>query len=388
MSGLRSLKWERVRKRITVLAYVVLAFTIGAIFGLNYLSDFDADKAGTLLLSISAGALGAFLAAQIEPGKSRRNALRKMRFFSSVFECDPHIVLLLDENFNVTDCNPATLEFMGSCDKQSLLEGLSARLKSGIPMRMPDGVSGVSSLDMLKKASSDGTARFDTVFRVKERDFTLSVVFKRISLENESAIAGYIVDVSDLYRMRDDLGYRDRLLNVVNRAALILLSSGDAGDSLQKAMGIMGRSIDIDRIYIWANRVSGGLLHYVCEYEWFGAGARSVEYSASEFDFSYADSIPEWEGKLRKGECVNGPLPDLSPRERERLAPYGIKSILVIPIFLKNVFWGFVSFDDCHSERRFSEDEVNILRSGSLMIAAALSRDRMEQEREKEKIAD
>jgi GAF domain-containing protein len=36
-----------------------------------------------------------------------------------------------------------------------------------------------------------------------------------------------------------------------------------------------------------------------------------------------------------------------------------------VPIYLKEQFWGFVGFDDCHNERVFTENEETILRSAS-----------------------
>jgi signal transduction histidine kinase len=50
---------------------------------------------------------------------------------------------------------------------------------------------------------------------------------------------------------------------------------------------------------------------------------------------------------------------------------------LIVPVFLKDKLWGFVSFDDCRKERIFSKNEEAILRSGSLIIAHALLRNEM-----------
>jgi diguanylate cyclase (GGDEF)-like protein len=55
-------------------------------------------------------------------------------------------------------------------------------------------------------------------------------------------------------------------------------------------------------------------------------------------------------------------------------------SVLIAPIFIKNQFWGFVGFDDCHNERIFSDKEEMILVSASQIIATALSRYDMERE--------
>jgi signal transduction histidine kinase/DNA-binding response OmpR family regulator len=95
--------------------------------------------------------------------------------------------------------------------------------------------------------------------------------------------------------------------------------------------------------------------------------------------FSYRDSFPDWEEKLSKGEIIGGILRNMPQKAQDRLEPYGIKSILVIPVFLQNVFWGFVSFDDCHRERDFLPGETSILRSGALLIANALMRNEMTQ---------
>jgi diguanylate cyclase (GGDEF)-like protein len=62
------------------------------------------------------------------------------------------------------------------------------------------------------------------------------------------------------------------------------------------------------------------------------------------------------------------------------LTKQGIVSLLVVPIFLKDKFWGFVGFDDCHNERVFSANEEKILRSASELIANALIRASMEKD--------
>jgi hemerythrin-like metal-binding protein len=173
---------------------------------------------------------------------------------------------------------------------------------------------------------------------------------------------------------RNALFYRDKLLRVVNKVAGMLLSleSEHLEEVLLNAMEVMARCIEADRMYIWKNRAVDGKLHYVQEYEWLSE--EQARARGAEADYSYAGSIPPWEEKFSQSKCVNGPLRLLPEEEQNALAPFGIQSILAIPIFLQEKFWGFVSFDDCHSERTFSEDDISILRSGSLLIANAIVR--------------
>jgi hemerythrin-like metal-binding protein len=178
----------------------------------------------------------------------------------------------------------------------------------------------------------------------------------------------------------DALVRQDRLLHTVNEAAsLLLVSDADKfKDALLRGMEMMARGVNVDRIYIWKNRIKDGLLYYAQIFEWLDNGAalrqKTVRGAEPRHEFPYIASIPEWERRFSEGRCVNGPLSSLSRVEQERLGPYGIKSILVVPVFLQDTFWGFVSFDDCRKEREFSKDEEGILRSGSLLMANALAR--------------
>ncbi|MDR1965936.1 MAG: response regulator [Synergistaceae bacterium] len=177
-----------------------------------------------------------------------------------------------------------------------------------------------------------------------------------------------------------ELLIRDKLLHTINEAASLLLASDEEQfeDTLRHGMEMMARCVGVDRIYIWQNKMKDGSLKYSRIFKWPGgedAFEKTENVAAEEpFEFFYIDSIPEWEEKFSSRECVNGPLRGLSQTERTRLAPYGIQSILTIPVFLHDKFWGFVSFDDCHNERSFSKDEEGILRSGGLLLANAMMR--------------
>ncbi len=52
----------------------------------------------------------------------------------------------------------------------------------------------------------------------------------------------------------------------------------------------------------------------------------------------------------------------------------GILAILLVPVWIRNEFWGFVGFDNCHSERLFTENEVSVTRSGCLLMASVLQK--------------
>ena len=176
----------------------------------------------------------------------------------------------------------------------------------------------------------------------------------------------------------EDVNQRDTLLDTVNRVAGILLQSevGQFNSDLHNCMGLMAEVAKVDRVYIWKNHTVNGELYCTQLYEW-SESAEPQQGLDITIDIPYSENVPGWEEALSNGRCLNNIVRNMSPEEQAQLSPQGIISILVVPIFVKDNFWGFVGFDDCHNERIFSTKEEVILRSGSLLIANAFLRNEM-----------
>jgi signal transduction histidine kinase/CheY-like chemotaxis protein len=197
-------------------------------------------------------------------------------------------------------------------------------------------------------------------------------------------IGAVILFQSRIYRQEKDkadkagilLARRDKLLQVVNNAAALLLSSeADQFEYvMEQSMGMMARDLTVEHINIWRNFWKDDLLYYTLVCSWVADKGLSYKDPGNILEFSYQESLPRWEDVLSSGECINGPLSSLDGSEQTRFGNYDVCSLLAIPIFLQNAFWGFVSFDDSHKERVFSGDEISILRPGSLLLANALVR--------------
>ena len=167
----------------------------------------------------------------------------------------------------------------------------------------------------------------------------------------------------------------DLFIKTINRISEILLMSDidSIGKDLQESMGIMANAVKADHVLIWKNYRVNGELHTKTLYNWPGeAGTRQG--GASSPSMSFAEPMPEWEERLSQGYYINGIVRDLSVREQAVLSPLGVKSILIVPLFVQDKFWGFAGFYNCKTERLFKLDEVSVLNSGSLLMANALIR--------------
>jgi len=171
-----------------------------------------------------------------------------------------------------------------------------------------------------------------------------------------------------------ELNKQHSIMYLVNDTATMLLET-DTTDYLRVldiCMDMIGRCMEVDRVYMWRNRRDeNGKLYYrqVCKWtreEWVD-GSLAGEYS-------YAAALPRWEGLLSGGESINGPIEDLPAEEQLVLKSYQIQSMLVVPLFLKGEFWGYLSFDNCHSKHIFPETEVYAIHSWGLLVVGAIQR--------------
>jgi len=178
-------------------------------------------------------------------------------------------------------------------------------------------------------------------------------------------------DVLEFKAMITKIEQRDNLLNMVNKAAMTLLAAKDEDNlmaSVLAGMGILGKAVDVDRVQIWQNEVIDGELNFVHKYEWLSEFGKQKSPVPVGLHFPY-QSKPDWEKKFLAKESINCPLRELPQEDQDFLGSYDIKTIIIIPLFMQERFWGFFSLDDCRKERSFSDDEMKILHSGGLLIA-------------------
>ena len=168
-----------------------------------------------------------------------------------------------------------------------------------------------------------------------------------------------------------------KILRAVNDMASALFSAENESSfeaALPDSMKLMAECTDIDRFYIWRNMEKNGVPFFVLTYEWVSDKKQYGKYFHIGDSFSYIDEAPNWRKIFQKNECVNGTEKDIPGVENKLLTLTNVKSILCVPVRLHGQLWGFVSYDDCHSGEIFSLDEVDILRSASLIIVSAINR--------------
>lgn len=316
------------------------------------------------------------------------NAIHRKDTEDKMREADERTKLMLDatplccgiwnETFQNVDCNEEVVRLFGLKDKQEY----SDRFSDLSPEYQPNGrLSSEMAFEKLGAAMREGKMVFEWMHqRLDGTPIPAEITLVRVKLGEGHVIAGYTRDMREQKKMINAIEYKDILLHTVNKAAAVLLEAelDEFESDLWRCMGMLAEAVNVDRVYIWKNHIVDGELYCTQLYEW-SESAKPQQGEEIAVDIPYSENIPGWQETLSNDRCVNGRVRNMSQAEQDQLSPQGILSILVVPVFLQDDFWGFVGFDDCHNERIFSSDEESILRASSLLIANALLRHEMTQ---------
>ncbi|MDR2545913.1 MAG: response regulator [Lachnospiraceae bacterium] len=168
------------------------------------------------------------------------------------------------------------------------------------------------------------------------------------------------------------------LLWIVNRISAIMLRTEmeDFDSNLMRTLVLIADGGDADYVYIYKNHIREGRHYYtrLCSWPNFGLWHESDTPKGTIAELSLGDLVPEWENLLTAGIHINGIVSQMSESEKAVLSPHNILSILIEPIFLGEQLWGFIGFNNCHSETLIPDEEIILLRSASSLIANAYIR--------------
>ncbi|MCL2664512.1 MAG: ATP-binding protein [Defluviitaleaceae bacterium] len=292
-----------------------------------------------------------------------------------MFDTIPLICLLWSLDNQVIDCNKEALRIF-DMEKRDLIN----QFHTLTPGYQPDGTLSVEkSRSMFETAVKEGTVTFEWMHRKLDGTMIpVEVTLTRVEYGDDFAIFGYGRDLRKYNRLLEDITYQNNLLETMNNISHVLYEPDveRIDKNINTAMGMLSKSVDVDRMYIWQNKSIDDKLYATQIYEW----SENVEPQQDKdfvVDMPYDEVAPQWEDELKNGRCINKIVRDMPDALREQMEAQGIISVLIVPVMLHEDFWGFIGFDDCNRERFFTEYEELILRSASKLISFALIRKKM-----------
>jgi PAS domain S-box-containing protein len=171
-------------------------------------------------------------------------------------------------------------------------------------------------------------------------------------------------------KAEQELDTRERYLAALVEVQILLLRVDNPDLIYQQIMRSLGEASGADRAYLFVNYVGeNGDLLTSQKAEWAAKGITPQLQNPKFQNMPFTDGLGRWFDILSQGIYLVGNVADFPESEQEILKPQDIESILVLPIIVRNVFFGFIGFDHCFNPGSWSPSEIALLKSAASSIS-------------------
>jgi len=317
------------------------------------------------------------IARDITDSRKLESELRRQRaFLKSMIDAVPDLIFYKDVNSVYLGCNAAFAQnFIGWREED---------------------IVGRTDLDFI------GDKELADFFRAKDRE-VLDAGISRINEETltmldgstmeaetvrtpffdeEGKVAGLIGVARDITKRKtaqNELMIRQKMLTSLSAAINELLINSDIHQAIARCLAMLGEATGVDRVYLFENHYTDGAGFTTQTMEW-NSGCFEAQIDNTQLHdlaFSEAKAILE---PLMKGQAIRARIREIEDETvRDALLEQSIQAVLILPIIVDGLFWGFVGFDECKHDRDWSDDEFFLLQSFAISLAEAIQRGQMEQ---------
>ncbi|MCK9441786.1 MAG: PAS domain S-box protein [Methanothrix sp.] len=311
----------------------------------------------------------------------RKLAEEKMLFQASLLDQVNNAVITTDLYGNITYWNKFAERLYQWTAKEVIGKNISETV-------VPENQTDVMRDVMIK---INDTGHYEGEFPVKRKDGTIFQAFYTYGILNniDSKMVGLVgvsMDITERKHAAEELRKKDIMLGGLSVATSILLTETDLDYAINQTMELLGETTRADRIHIFKNQDSEEGEHFTgLLYSWSQDAALSLKDDPDLKHRPYNPILSRWYDLLSEGHPIKGLVRTFPDGERVLMESKNSKSLMVVPIMMKGQFWGFIVFDDCHSERTWSGVEVSILMAAADSIGGAIARKRSEDDLKKAK---
>ena len=172
---------------------------------------------------------------------------------------------------------------------------------------------------------------------------------------------------------------------VVFSSEHLLRGTGETVSRLHEVLAHLGAAAGADRAYLFQNvRDPQGRLWMDLRAEWDAPGIRQIFDDPEVHLHPYAPTFTRRIDVYWRGDVLAEVVASMPEPERAVLESEGVRSILSVPVFVRDGWWGYVGFDDCTGDRIWSDVEIDALRTVAGTLGVLFDRELAERTQELE----
>lgn len=165
-------------------------------------------------------------------------------------------------------------------------------------------------------------------------------------------------------KVESTLRHQEKILQGVAEASNKLLTLHEHFASVNEALAILGRTLEMDRVCIFQHHLLPGSQKkgLINNYSWIKNGRIK---GSDEFRKCLYSELgnPDWYDALSRGNAVSCNVEELAAASGEKVKNAGVRSLLLFPIIIDAVYWGAIGFFNYQSQRDWSSMEISTLKA-------------------------
>lgn len=193
---------------------------------------------------------------------------------------------------------------------------------------------------------------------------------KPIQLNEQPQLLFSAINISPLKDAEEKISKNLTQQTILADISQHFLSLDDFEGKVNYTLNSIGKHSGVSRVYIFEDSADGNFTSNT--YEWCNEG---VSAQIDELQGVPYEIIPSWKQILiNEGRVFSTNIQELPSDILAILEPQGIKSILILPLYVENQFFGFIGFDECEKNKNWETEEIELLRTIAGIISNAFER--------------
>jgi PAS domain S-box-containing protein len=289
----------------------------------------------------------------------------------SFFQLSGDLLCITDMNGYFKKINPSVSKLLGFSEEELLEHKVNTFIHEDDVQRTDDAVAWMLKHNNLKY--------FSNRFRCSNGDYKW-LSWTATYSEDHQLIIAVARDITNDRAIQEELIYKDKLLSVIADAANSLIREDNFRTIIPDIIQRLGKVTSSDSVYLFENsKNKKGESVSSITYEWCSPDRKPQIDNPALKEMPFQFFADQLEG-LKEG-AVYSKTTDKVNNEgvRKLLENLGIKSILIVPLFVGPEFWGFVGFDDCSKPRVWNEMDKDVLKTFASSLASAIERNKTEE---------
>jgi len=195
--------------------------------------------------------------------------------------------------------------------------------------------------------------------------------------------ASHLITIRDIHKRKQielSLKRREAIMGALNLASQQFLRSSAWETNIPAFLEHIGQAAEVSRAYVFQNYVGkdGQVFTSQC-YEWTAPGIAPQIDSPAFRQIPVRDIGPaSWHTELSLERLVTAQILELDKADHAPFIERGVRSTVIVPIFVERRWWGFLGLEDYVNERKWSKVELDALQAAAEIFSASEIRARSE----------